>query len=81
LSDETLRSFRSSYIEAAKQFREIQQKESDKAPVEVQQLDFEFVLFSPALIDYDYIMELIADSTQKKPSKQKMTKSQIINLL
>jgi type I restriction enzyme R subunit len=26
-------------------------------------------------------MELIADSTQKKPSKQKMTKAQIINLL
>jgi type I restriction enzyme R subunit len=80
LPDNTLRSFRSSYIETAKQFREIQQKDS-KAPVEVQQLDFEFVLFSSALIDYDYIMELIADSTQKKPSKQKMTKAQIINLL
>lgn len=80
LPDNTLRSFRSSYIETAKQFREIQQKDS-KVPVEVQQLDFEFVLFSSALIDYDYIMELIADSTQKKPSKQKMTKAQIINLL
>ena len=81
LPDETLRSFRSSYIETAKKFREIQQNEGNQAPVEVQQLDFEFVLFSSALIDYDYIMELIADSTQKKPSKQKMTKRQIINLL
>jgi type I restriction enzyme R subunit len=80
LPDNTLRSFRSSYIETAKQFMEIQQKEGGQAPVEVQQLDFEFVLFSSALIDYDYIMELIADSTQKKPSKQKMTKNQIINL-
>jgi type I restriction enzyme R subunit len=81
LPEETLRSFRSSYIETAKQFREIQQKEGDQAPVEVQQLDFEFVLFASALIDYDYIMELIADSTQKKPTKQKMTKIQVINLL
>jgi len=81
LPEETLRSFRSSYIETAKQFREIQQKEGDQAPIAVQQLDFEFVLFASALIDYDYIMELIADSTQKKPAKQKMTKSQIISLL
>jgi type I restriction enzyme R subunit len=81
LPEETLRSFRSSYIETAKQFREIQQKGGDQTPVEVQQLDFEFVLFSSALIDYDYIMELIADSTQRKASKQKMTKTQVINLL
>lgn len=81
LPEETLRSFRSSYIETAKQFREIQQKEGDQAPIAVQQLDFEFVLFASALIDYDYIMELIADSTQKKPTKQKMTKLQIISLL
>ena len=81
LPEENLRSFRSSYIETAKQFREIQQKQGDQAPVEVQQLDFEFVLFASAVIDYDYIMELIADSTQKKPTKQKMTKGQIISLL
>lgn len=81
LPENILRSFRSSYIETAKQFREIQQKGGDNIPVDIQQLDFEFVLFSSALIDYDYIMELIADSTQKKTSKQKMTKGQIINLL
>jgi len=33
------------------------------------------------VIDYDYIMSLIADSTQQKPSKQKMTKAQVISLL
>lgn len=81
LPKETLQEFRSSYIETAKQFREIQQKESDQAPEEIQQLDFEFVLFASTVIDYDYIINLIADSTQKKPSKQKMTKSQVISLL
>ncbi len=39
------------------------------------------MLFASAIIDYDYIMDLIADSTQQKPSKQKMTKSQVISLL
>lgn len=81
LPEDTLRSFRSSYIETAKKYREIQQKEGDQAPEEIQQLDFEFVLFTSALIDYDYIMELIAENTQKKPSKQRMTKHQVISLL
>lgn len=81
LPNETLQEFRSSYIEIAKQLREIQQKEGENAPLEIQQLDFEFVLFASAVIDYDYIMNLIADSTQKKPAKEKMTKAQVISLL
>ena len=81
LPKETLQEFRSSYLETAKQLREIQQKEGEDAPDDIQQLDFEFVLFASAVIDYDYIMGLIADSTQQKPSKQKMTKSQVISLL
>jgi len=81
LPEESLQEFRSSYIETAKQLQEIQQKEGENAPPEIQQLDFEFVLFASTVIDYDYIMSLIADSTQKKPAKQKMTKSQVISLL
>jgi len=81
LPTEKLQEFRSSYIETAKQLREIQQKNGDNTPPEIQQLDFEFVLFASAVIDYDYIMNLIADSTQKKPAKQKMTKAQVISLL
>ena len=81
LPKENFQEFRSSYIETAKQFQKRQQKEGDDAPPEIQQLDFEFVLFASAVIDYDYIMNLIADSTQKKPAKQKMTKSQVISLM
>ncbi len=81
LPKEALQEFKSSYIETAKQLRLIQQKDGDQAPPEVQQLDFEFVLFASAIIDYDYIMNLIADSTQKKPAKQKMTKIQVISIL
>ncbi|MFD2163108.1 type I restriction endonuclease subunit R [Paradesertivirga mongoliensis] len=81
LPQETLQEFRSSYIETAKYFREIQQKDGGEAPSEIQQLDFEFVLFASTVIDYDYIINLIADSTQKKPAKEKMTKAQVIGLL
>ncbi|MGV0927504.1 MULTISPECIES: type I restriction endonuclease subunit R [unclassified Empedobacter] len=81
LPKETFVAFRSSYIETAKNFQKRQQKEGENAPPEIQELDFEFVLFASAVIDYDYIMSLIADSTQQKPSKQKMTKVQVIGLL
>ena len=81
LPSDKLLEFRSSYIETARQLREIQIKDGDDAPPEIQELDFEFVLFASAIIDYDYIMNLIADSTQKTPSKYKMTKEQIIGLL
>jgi len=81
LPKDKLLEFRSSYIETAKQLREIQQKGDGEVPPEFDQLDFEFVLFASAVIDYDYIMDLIAESTQQKPAKQKMTKEQVIALL
>ena len=81
LPDEDLRSFKSAYLETAKRLKEIQDSKRDTADPQVQQLDFNFVLFASATIDYDYIMGLIARYTQKRPEKQKMTKEQIINLL
>ena len=81
LPDEDLRSFKSAYLETAKRLKEIQDSKGDTADLKVQQLDFNFVLFASATIDYDYIMGLIARYTQKRPEKQKMTKEQIINLL
>lgn len=81
LPKESLLEFKSSYLETAKQLRAIQQKEGEQAPPEIQQLDFEFVLFASAIIDYDYIMELTAENMGKEPSKQKMTKNQIKSLL
>jgi type I restriction enzyme R subunit len=81
LPEDQLRSFRSSYLETAKRLKARQDKEGNDAPPDVQQLDFEFVLFASSVIDYDYIMGLIAKYTQNKPSKQKMSREQLINLL
>lgn len=78
---EDLRSFKSAYLETAKRLKGKQGKEANDAIPEVQQLDFEFVLFASAVVDYDYIMGLIAKYTQKTPSKQKMSREQLINLL
>ncbi len=81
LPTDKLLSFRSSYIETARKFKAIQDKEGNDAPTDIQQLDFEFVLFASAVIDYDYIINLVADNLQMKPSKQKMSKDEIIRLL
>ena len=81
LPDEQLRSFRGAYLETAKRLKDKQTKEGNDADPKVQQLDFDLVLFASAIVDYDYIMGLIAKFTQYKPSKQKMTKEQLINLL
>lgn len=81
LPEDDLRSFKSVYLDTAKRLYSEQNKKGDKAPEDVQQLDFEFVLFSSAVIDYDYIIGLIAKYTQDKPSKLKMTREQLINLL
>ncbi len=82
LPEDKLRSFKSAYLETAKQFKEIQQKKGDDAPADIQQLDFELVLFASAVVDYDYIMALIAQYTQNKPgAKQIMPRQQIISML
>ncbi|MCR9289062.1 MAG: type I restriction endonuclease subunit R [Bacteroidetes bacterium] len=81
LPTDDLRSFKSVYLETAKRLKDIQDKGDKQTPEEVQQLDFEFVLFASAVIDYDYIMGLITKYTNDQPSKEKMTKEQLINLL
>ena len=82
LPEETLRSFRGAYIETAQQLRKQREtgKDHEVSP-QVEDLDFEFVLFASAVIDYDYIMGLIARSTNSKNSKQRVTKEQLISLV
>lgn len=83
IPEDTLRSFKGMYLETAKQLKAQQDKGNDpNSPV--QQLDFEFVLFSSAIIDYDYIMGLIAQYTQnaqQSPAAQKASRDQLIGLL
>ncbi|QYJ15608.1 Type-1 restriction enzyme R protein [Rubrobacter xylanophilus DSM 9941] len=80
LPEDDLRAFRGVYLDLAQDLKARQGKSADpNDPVE--QLDFEFVLFDSALIDYDYIMKLIARFSEKGPKKQKMTREQLVGLL
>lgn len=78
---EELQAFRGVYLDTAQRLKSQQDKGPEKTSVDVDQLDFEFVLFASAVIDYDYIMSLIADYSQQQPGKQKMTRTQLIGLI
>ena len=82
LPEDTLKAFRGVYLDTAQQLKAQQGKTFEgKAPM-LEQIDFEFVLFSSAIIDYDYIMSLIAKYTQPDvPKKHKMSREQLISLL
>ncbi|MDO8370273.1 MAG: type I restriction endonuclease subunit R, partial [Candidatus Nitrotoga sp.] len=81
LPRDQLLSFRGTYLETAQRLKAMQDKHDDSTPPEVQQLDFEFVLFASAVIDYDYIMALITRYASQTPGKQKMSREQLIGLI
>ena len=82
LPENTLGAFRGAYIETAQMLKAQQGKNLETTDPMIGQLDFEFVLFSSAIIDYDYIMSLIAKYTQSNvPIKEKMSREQLIGLL
>lgn len=80
IPEDTLRAFKGMYLETAQRLKDKQDK-GNKADDPVQQLDFEFVLFASSVIDYDYIMGLIAQYTQNPSTKQKTSREQLIGLL
>lgn len=81
LPKENLLGLRGAYLETAQRLKAQRDKGSDKASPEVEQVDFEFVLFASALIDYDYIMALIARFSQRTPGKLKMSREQLVGLI
>lgn len=79
-TDDDLRAFRGAYLDLACSLKNKRERRSESVSPEVEDLDFEFVLFASSLIDYDYIMELIARYAGT-PLKTKMTKEQLIGLV
>lgn len=80
-TDEDLLAFRGAYLDLAYSLKKRREnKKNEVVSDEIQYLDFEFVLFASALIDYDYIMDLIARYAGT-PSKMKMTKDQLVSLV
>jgi type I restriction enzyme R subunit len=85
LPNEAHRGFKGAYLETAQRLKARQGKPGNAdvpvGPSDTDQIDFEFVLFASAVIDYDYIMALIAKFSEKGPVKSKMTREQLIGLI
>ncbi|NQS85456.1 type I restriction endonuclease subunit R [Pantoea allii] len=81
LPKDQLQGFKGVYIDTAQRLKEKQDTGGDKIDPAIQQLDFEFVLFASSIIDYDYIMALIARYSSQTPGKQKMSREQLIGLI
>jgi type I restriction enzyme R subunit len=88
LPAENLQAFRGAYLETAQRLKQQQaqqgggNKAADGSAADVDQLDFEFVLFASAVIDYDYIMGLMSRfSQQGSGTKQTMSREQLIGLI
>jgi type I restriction enzyme R subunit len=79
---DTLQAFRGVYLSLAQQLKPKQDK-PEKTPEDeaTAQLDFEFVLFASAVIDYDYIMGLIARMSQLPADKRTLSPSELIGLI
>lgn len=81
LPRDSMLGFRGAYLETAQRLK-VQQGDGAKNPSDdVDQLDFEFVLFASSVIDYDYIMGLITRFSEATPGKQKMSREQLIGLI
>ncbi len=84
LPKDDLRAFRGAYLETAQRLKEQQGTpggDAKPANLEVDQLNFEFVLFASAVIDYDYIMKLIAKYSKQDPKKVQISREQLIGLI
>jgi type I restriction enzyme R subunit len=81
LPEENLRGFKGQYLETAKRLKDKQSAGDDASEADARQLDFEFVLFASAVIDYDYIMGLLAKFSAKEPSRSRMTREELIGLI
>ena len=84
LSKDDLRAFRSAYLETAQRLREQRGalgRDGKSVDLEAGHIDFEFVLFASAMIDYDYIMKLLAKYSGQDPKKLEISREQLIGLI
>ena len=81
LPPDELNAFRGVYLETAQRLKAEQSKTDAGTSPAVEALDFEFVLFASADIDYDYIMGLITRYANQAPGKLTLTRDQLVGLI
>ena len=80
MPEDTLQQFRTAYLDLARRLRPTGPGRTEETP-EGDAPDFELSLFSSALVDYDYIMKLLARYTNTHFEKVKITKEQLLEIL
>ncbi len=83
MPEDTLWGFKSQYLGTSNKLRDGQGKREGKgnSTNPADQLDFQFVLFASVVIDYDYIMGLIARFSAKAPSKATLSREELIGTI
>lgn len=76
---DTLQQFRTAYLDLARRRRNEKGSQAKEDPED--EPDFELSLFSSTLVDYDYIMKLLAKYTDTHFEKVKITKEQLLGIL
>ena len=79
MPEDTLQQFRTAYLDLAHRTG-TSGGHTEETP-EGDEPDFELSLFSSALVDYDYIMKLLAKYTDTHIEKVKITKDQLLEIL
>ena len=79
MPEDTLQQFRTAYLDLARRRRNENSHQSKDVPDD--EPDFELSLFSSAVVDYDYIMKLLAKYTDTHFEKVKITKEQLLEIL
>lgn len=80
MPEDTLQQFRTAYLDLARRNGHTDGGHTEETP-EGDEPDFELSLFSSALVDYDYIMKLLAKYTDTHHEKVKITKEQLFDIL
>ena len=79
MPEDTLQQFRTAYLDLARHRRNEKGTQAKEEPED--ELDFELSLFSSVLVDYDYIMKLLAKYTDTHFETVKITKEQLLEIL
>ena len=81
MPEDTLQQFRTAYLDLARKAKaETTGAQTEYTPEE-DNIDYELSLFSSALVDYDYIMRLLARYTDTHFERVHLTREQLLNML
>ena len=81
MPEDTLQQFRTAYLDLARRTGPTDRGGRTEETPEGETPDFELALFSSAIVDYDYIMSLLAKFTNTNVVKVKITKEQLLEIL